>query len=949
MKTMRNLFHDRSLGFLRRPLWGASLAVASLLATTAPALAQSNRSIINGGFELPDVGLNGVFFFDEGAVPGWETTATDGQMEFWGSGFNSVPAFEGDQFVELNAFEVATLFQPLCLVPGDVVNWSFAHRGRLGNDTLRLTIGPDVITTVTTGTADWSPNSGTYTPTLTASAPVQFFFESVDAAGGSAAAGNFLDAVEIVLPPHYELSTAAGSDAEGTGGNLPVLLVSGTLTSLGSVTVAVSGTATPGTDFTFNTTVSIPAGEYDGTPATAIPLGIAIIEDTAVEADETIVITISNATGENDGNPARIADVDCNNTALATATYTITNDDVTPCGNGQVEDAEGCDDGNITAGDGCSSTCTVESGFICTGAPSLCCSGLASTFASVGNATLDAATNEVIVVPNLGFQKGAVWFGQTFDLATAFDYRFKISFGSIDGAGADGFGFVFHRDPRGLSAVGDAGQGLGASNITPSLVVEFDTFDNGVSEGDVAADHTAVFADNNDDASDFIVIDPGPPAATTVCLKADCSNIEDGEYHDARIVWQPAPTPTLTVFLDDQQLFALQRDIAATDFDGDPRGIFFGFTASTGGATNEHKFCPQRLIADLDFDQDDTSNSVDIDSDDDGIPDLDEVSGLDGDPDADGDGDAVPDWNDPDEVDCTSTNGAPAECARGSLPATIDFDGDGAPNHLDLDSDNDGILDVEEAGHTAIDPVTGRVSCPDGAGSNGLCDALEASAGTLSYTIANTDDDTAPDFLDLDTDGDGISDRVEGGPRCPAGTDAQVCDLADKDLDGVSDASDDTPGLGIDVSDTPLPDTDGDNVPDFRDLPLCGDGSGDHLDADEDGVPDDCDVCAGGDDVVDADADGTPDGCDVCAMDVENDADSDGICESDDNCPLLANPDQSDGNADGTGDACSPRYGLQGGGCSATSGAAGGWNALLILLALLLIHRWSRRRELRAA
>jgi MYXO-CTERM domain-containing protein len=494
-------------------------------------------------------------------------------------------------------------------------------------------------------------------------------------------------------------------------------------------------------------------------------------------------------------------------------------------GDGVIDPGEQCDDGNDSGGDGCSAAGQVESGFLCSGAPSLCCSGLASTFARVGNASINAETNEVIVVPEAAAQRGAVWFGQTFDLTTGFDYRFKISFGDNGGdAGADGFGFVFHRDPAARSALGQQGQGLGASGITPSLVVEFDTFDNFAAAGDIADDHTAVFTDTNATAADFIVLDPGPPAVTTVCLKAGCGDVEDGAYYDARIVWQPAPTPTLTVSLDGQQLFSLQRDIVGSDFGGDPQGIFFGFTASTGGSINEHKFCPQRLIADLDFDEDDASNAVDIDSDDDGIPDLNELSGFGGDPDADTDGDAVPDWNDPDQVACTPTDSVPAECTRGSLPATIDFDGDGAPNHLDLDSDSDGILDVEEAGHAAIDPATGRVSCPGGAGSNGLCDALETSPGVPSYTVADTDGDTAPDFLDLDTDGDGIADRVEGGARCPEGANAQVCAVVDSDLDGVSDGSDNTPGLGTDVSGAPLPDSDGDEVPDFRDLAVCGDG-----------------------------------------------------------------------------------------------------------------------------
>ena len=45
---------------------------------------------------------------------------------------------------------------------------------------------------------------------------------------------------------------------------------------------------------------------------------------------------------------------------------------VTGCGDGAVGDAEGCDDANALDGDGCGSTCEVETGFVCSGVPSLC-------------------------------------------------------------------------------------------------------------------------------------------------------------------------------------------------------------------------------------------------------------------------------------------------------------------------------------------------------------------------------------------------------------------------------------------------------------------------------------------------------------------------------------------------------------------------------------------------
>jgi MYXO-CTERM domain-containing protein len=42
------------------------------------------------------------------------------------------------------------------------------------------------------------------------------------------------------------------------------------------------------------------------------------------------------------------------------------------CGDGRLEGAETCDDDGTTPGDGCSGTCTVEPGYTCTGAPSVC-------------------------------------------------------------------------------------------------------------------------------------------------------------------------------------------------------------------------------------------------------------------------------------------------------------------------------------------------------------------------------------------------------------------------------------------------------------------------------------------------------------------------------------------------------------------------------------------------
>ncbi|NIS37378.1 MAG: DUF4215 domain-containing protein, partial [Actinobacteria bacterium] len=42
------------------------------------------------------------------------------------------------------------------------------------------------------------------------------------------------------------------------------------------------------------------------------------------------------------------------------------------CGDGLIEGAEECDDSDMDPGDGCSDTCTIETDYICSGEPSVC-------------------------------------------------------------------------------------------------------------------------------------------------------------------------------------------------------------------------------------------------------------------------------------------------------------------------------------------------------------------------------------------------------------------------------------------------------------------------------------------------------------------------------------------------------------------------------------------------
>ncbi len=79
-----------------------------------------------------------------------------------------------------------------------------------------------------------------------------------------------------------------------------------------------------------------------------------------------------------------------------------------------------------------------------------------------------------------------------------------------------------------------------------------------------------------------------------------------------------------------------------------------------------------------------------------------------------------------------------------------------------------------------------------------------------------------------------------------------------------------------------------------------------NADEDSDGVPDSNDNCpdTSNSGQADKDDDGYGDACDACVNDPNNDVDGDQICGDVDNCPNNSNADQADGDGDGVGDVC---------------------------------------------
>lgn len=305
-------------------------------------------------------------------------------------------------------------------------------------------------------------------------------------------------------------------------------------------------------------------------------------------------------------------------------------------------------------------------------------------------------------------------------------------------------------------------------------------------------------------------------------------------------------------------------------------------------------------------------NPYDLDSDNDSVPDLIESGGID----TNGDGriDAASDadsngWQnsyDPTQsginIKILDANGI----TTGG--AVFDFDSDGVPNYVDLDSDNDGIPDIIEQEGTDSNN-DGKVDGSTDADSDGFIDTVDplhnatnAALGTAiiitgstvsvqnlpaTYSAGdNLDAKGLINMLDLDADDDGILDTRETGL-----TDAMADGIADGTLgtDGWSDTVDALSSLGLTNSDSQGRanyldiDADNDGIPDIVEgQTTAGYTAPANSDTDADGIDDTYDnndaLFAGGagNGITPNNQDGT-DNADYMDLDSDNDGYSDRI------------------------------------------------------------------------
>ena len=297
----------------------------------------------------------------------------------------------------------------------------------------------------------------------------------------------------------------------------------------------------------------------------------------------------------------------------------------------------------------------------------------------------------------------------------------------------------------------------------------------------------------------------------------------------------------------------------------------------------------------FDPDGDGLANYLDTDSDGDGLDDA--VEG-DGDPDADGTPSYLDDDSDGNGID-DPTDG------------TGDNDSDGIPDFLDVDdfdgpdgdSDGDGLSNTDEAS-LGTDP---QDADSDG---DGIDDGSEVGSDTSNPT--DSDGDTIIDALEADDDGDGIPTAEENEGDADGDGEAD----ADADGDGIANYLDeDSDDDGLSDETEGAGDFDGDGIPDYLDTDADGDGIDDvdegDGDTDGDGFLDAYDLDSDGDGISDEEEGGGDVDGDGLINSADSDADGDGMDDAiegtgdvdSDGTPNFLDPDDGDGpDADADGD-----------------------------------------------
>ena len=230
------------------------------------------------------------------------------------------------------------------------------------------------------------------------------------------------------------------------------------------------------------------------------------------------------------------------------------------------------------------------------GGPSNCAVGGFKTLNSAG------VSGSCVTFTTGSFQNGAIWACSPINLNQSFKLTFTANFGSNTAAG-DGMAFLLQTEgvPQ---VIGGRGGGLGYAQgdgggcqggtcpITPSVAVEFDTWDNSPAGSgglnDIAADHTSIQTNG--------IMTAGNTLSGPVSCLTSGATVKDGANHTICITWDPALNRYIVYF--DGVLRMQYNGNIRTAF-ADPTNVYWGFTGASGGGAQTQSVCSAAMLTNI--------------------------------------------------------------------------------------------------------------------------------------------------------------------------------------------------------------------------------------------------------------------------------------------------------------------------------------------------------------
>jgi hypothetical protein len=193
----------------------------------------------------------------------------------------------------------------------------------------------------------------------------------------------------------------------------------------------------------------------------------------------------------------------------------------------------------------------------------------------LGGSAQIASEDCIRLTPDAPYRSGSAWFREPVDSSRPFEVHLSLVLGDKDAAGADGIAFVLHPGKQ----TGWRGEGMGFTGLSPSLAVEFDTYQNR-HLADPVQDHVAVMVNG----------DPLHARPNAVRL----GNLEDGRRHPLHIEWRPSDG-VLRIRLDGADRISVPAETLRLLF-GQEAILHWGMTAATGRSSNDQLICVEELL-----------------------------------------------------------------------------------------------------------------------------------------------------------------------------------------------------------------------------------------------------------------------------------------------------------------------------------------------------------------